>query len=86
MCGYEGLVEFGENGIDPGGEVGGVVMNSVVDDEVVGDVDGGIKHGGFEVFEAVGNLPEVGGADPIACAGQVAVEVMVRWWLYGVGG
>lgn len=65
-----GLVELGEEGIDPRGEIGGVVEDGV--GEVVG---GKVEHGGFEAFEALSHLPELRRTDLVASAGKEAIYI-----------
>lgn len=51
--------QLGEKGVNPGDEVGGVVVDGV-GGEMGDDVGGGADHGGLEALEALGYMAEVG--------------------------
>ena len=72
------VVELGQERVDPGADVGGVVVDAVGGE--LGDVDGGgvDGHGGLETFKALSDVSQVGGADLVAGAGEKPVDVIRR--------
>lgn len=68
------VIELGEDGIDPGGDIGRVVMDGVGGE--LGDLGGGVDHGGLEALEALGDVVEVGGPDLVAGAGEKAIDLV----------
>lgn len=72
----EGWVELGEERVDPGSKVGGVVVDGVVHE--VGEVRGVVDDYVLEPLEALGDLTELRGPDPVPGSGEEVVDP-IRW-------
>ena len=68
------MVELGEERVYPGGDIGGVIVNGIGRSEL-GELDGGVDHGGFEALESLSHVAEIGGADLVAGAGEEAIDI-----------
>lgn len=60
-------VDLGEDRVDPGGEVGGVVVDGL--GGKVGGAGAGVGYGRLEPLEPLCDIREIGGADPVAGVG-----------------
>ena len=72
------VVQLGEERVDPGADVRGVVVDAVGGE--LGDVDGREvdSHGGLETFQALSDMSQVGGVDLVSGAGEKPVDVVRR--------